>query len=102
MNVEAQEKRGGALCFGALACRPNGAGVSTYQRELLARMPALLAGTALSAVVQADAVAILPPGISAVARPVAAGARRAWHGIAPNDEQLASALAQLEETLGDY
>lgn len=26
----------------------------------------------------------------------------AWHGIAPNDEQLAKALAQLEETLGDY
>lgn len=26
----------------------------------------------------------------------------AWHGIAPNDEQLASALNQLEETLGDY
>lgn len=26
----------------------------------------------------------------------------AWHGIAPNDEQLKSALAQLEETLGDY
>lgn len=25
-----------------------------------------------------------------------------WHGIPPNDEQLASALAQLEETLGDY
>lgn len=25
-----------------------------------------------------------------------------WHGIAPNDEQLASALAQLEETLKDY
>jgi transketolase len=25
-----------------------------------------------------------------------------WHGSAPNDEQLASALAQLEETLGDY
>ncbi|NVK86413.1 MAG: transketolase [Cytophagia bacterium] len=25
-----------------------------------------------------------------------------WHGIAPNDEQLASALSQLEETLGDY
>ncbi len=25
-----------------------------------------------------------------------------WHGIAPNDEQLASALDQLEETLGDY
>ncbi len=25
-----------------------------------------------------------------------------WHGIAPNDEQLAIALGQLEETLGDY
>jgi transketolase len=25
-----------------------------------------------------------------------------WHGSAPNDEQLTRALAQLEETLGDY
>ncbi|MFN8282723.1 MAG: transketolase [Chitinophagales bacterium] len=25
-----------------------------------------------------------------------------WHGSAPNDEQLAKAMAQLEETLGDY
>ena len=25
-----------------------------------------------------------------------------WHGIAPSDEQLAEALGQLEETLGDY
>lgn len=25
-----------------------------------------------------------------------------WHGVAPNDEQLQTALAQLEETLGDY
>ena len=25
-----------------------------------------------------------------------------WHGIAPNDEQLARALEQLEETIGDY
>ena len=25
-----------------------------------------------------------------------------WHGIAPNDEQLEKALAQLEESLGDY
>ncbi len=25
-----------------------------------------------------------------------------WHGVAPNDEQLESALGQLEETLGDY
>jgi transketolase len=25
-----------------------------------------------------------------------------WHGVAPNDEELAKALAQLEETIGDY
>lgn len=25
-----------------------------------------------------------------------------WHGIAPNDDQLANALGQLKETLGDY
>lgn len=25
-----------------------------------------------------------------------------WHGVAPNDRQAAEALAQLEETLGDY
>jgi transketolase len=25
-----------------------------------------------------------------------------WHGIAPNDEQLAQALAQNPSTIGDY
>ena len=25
-----------------------------------------------------------------------------WHGVFPNDEQTKSALAQLNETLGDY
>src|SRR5690606_20837976 len=25
-----------------------------------------------------------------------------WHGSAPNDEQLKSALSQIKETLGDY
>ena len=25
-----------------------------------------------------------------------------WHGVAPNDDQAANALSQLEETLGDY
>ena len=25
-----------------------------------------------------------------------------WHGVPPNDEQLKQALAQLEETIGDY
>jgi transketolase len=26
----------------------------------------------------------------------------AWHGKAPNDEQLKSALSQNKETIGDY
>jgi transketolase len=25
-----------------------------------------------------------------------------WHGVAPNPEQLTTALGQLQETLGDY
>ena len=25
-----------------------------------------------------------------------------WHGVAPNNEQMALALGQLKETLGDY
>jgi transketolase len=25
-----------------------------------------------------------------------------WHGVAPNDEELAKALAQLPEAAGDY
>jgi transketolase len=25
-----------------------------------------------------------------------------WHGVAPNAEQMQTALAQLEETLGDF
>ena len=25
-----------------------------------------------------------------------------WHGVAPNDEQLAKALAQLPRTMADY
>jgi transketolase len=25
-----------------------------------------------------------------------------WHGVAPNAEQTETALAQLEETMGDY
>jgi transketolase len=25
-----------------------------------------------------------------------------WHGVAPNDDELAKALGQLEETLGDF
>jgi transketolase len=25
-----------------------------------------------------------------------------WHGVSPNDEELAKALEQLPQTLGDY
>jgi transketolase len=25
-----------------------------------------------------------------------------WHGVAPNDAELAKAMEQLEETIGDY
>jgi transketolase len=25
-----------------------------------------------------------------------------WHGVAPNDDEFAKAMAQLEETIGDY
>jgi transketolase len=25
-----------------------------------------------------------------------------WHGVSPNDAELAKALEQLEETIGDY
>ncbi|TCJ97236.1 glycosyltransferase family 4 protein [Nocardia alba] len=81
MNSAANKRA--TVCFGALAYRPDGAGVSTYQRELLAQLPALLPGAQLSALVQTDAASSLPATVSAVSRPVAAGARRAWHGVAP-------------------
>ena len=35
------------MCFGALALQPNGAGVSTYERELLAELAKLLPGVSL-------------------------------------------------------
>lgn len=77
------EKYSAAVCFGALAYRPGGAGVATYQRELLARLSGVMPQSRLSALVQADAAPVLPSGIAALPRPVAAGARRAWHGVAP-------------------
>ncbi|MFF2083075.1 glycosyltransferase family 4 protein [Nocardia sp. NPDC058176] len=77
------QQRSATVCFGALAYRPGGAGVATYQRELLARLAGLLPEAELSALVQADAAPELPAGIAALSRPVVAGARRAWHGVAP-------------------
>jgi len=71
------------VCFGALALRPNGAGVSTYERELLTELAKLLPGLHLSAIIQADAAAELPAVIRPEVRPVTSGARRALSGLAP-------------------
>ncbi len=46
-------------------------------------MPDLLAPAATTALVQSDAVGELPPGMRAITRPVAGGARRAIYGAAP-------------------
>ncbi|MFD6882638.1 glycosyltransferase family 1 protein [Rhodococcus sp. 105337] len=65
-----------------MALRPAGSGVQTYARELLRALPALLPGTELCATVQRDAVAELPPQVSASRRPVARGVRRAvWNAV---------------------
>ena len=72
-----------SVCFGALALRPHGAGVSTYERELLTEIVDRLPQARLSAMVQRDAAPDLPPAIRAIEKPVAAGARRAWYGLAP-------------------
>jgi glycosyltransferase involved in cell wall biosynthesis len=72
-----------SMCFGMLALRPNGAGVSTYERQLLVELAKLLPSASLSALIQADALAALPSAVRPVVRPVAAGARRAWYGLAP-------------------
>jgi glycosyltransferase involved in cell wall biosynthesis len=71
--------------FNALSLRPGGAGVSTYIRELLAALPAVVDAD-LSAVVQSDAVKELPDGVEAVVRPVADGWRRALVGMIPARE----------------
>ncbi len=70
------------VTFNALSLRPGGAGVSTYIRELLAWLPAVVDAD-LSALVQADAVEELPSGVEAVVRPVADGWRRALVGMLP-------------------
>lgn len=71
------ETPGGArVTLNALSLRPDGAGVSTYIREVLAAMPEpVKAG--LDVVVQSDAATTLPGGVRTVTRPVVSGARRA-------------------------
>ncbi|AGF73605.1 glycosyltransferase family 4 protein [Corynebacterium halotolerans] len=76
------------LVLGALALRPNGSGVQTYQRELMRALAALKGLPALSAVVQADAAGELPGGVRPVRRPVSSGARRALQGMVPVSADL--------------
>lgn len=78
------------LVVGALALRPNGSGVQTYQRELI-REVAALADTrdlSLSAVVQEDATTELPDTVTPVTRPVASGVRRALEGLRPVEADI--------------
>ena len=64
----------------ALALRPGGSGVQTYERELL-RALVEVAQAEFRAVVQADAVAELPKGVLPIVRPVVAGLHRAVEGL---------------------
>jgi glycosyltransferase involved in cell wall biosynthesis len=71
------------VTYGALALRPGGSGVQTYIRELLHEIPDQLPGASLSAVLQRDAAAELPPTIAARRRPVVSGTLRAALGALP-------------------
>lgn len=71
------------LVFGALALRPGGSGVQTYQRELIRALSRLEQLPDLAAVVQEDAVGELPEGVAALTQPTSSGARRALRGLLP-------------------
>lgn len=71
------------LVFGALALRPHGSGVQTYQRELIRAMSDLEGLPTLASVVQEDAVTELPHSVRPLTRPVSSGFLRAFHGMIP-------------------
>ena len=68
------------VALNALALRPDGAGVSTYIRELLRALPDHV-DAELVAVVQTDAAYEIPAEVGRRVYPVAAGARRALAGL---------------------
>lgn len=70
------------IALNALALRPQGAGVSTYIRELLKVLPDEV-DARLVVDVQADAVGELPAAVEARVHRVSAGARRALQGGRP-------------------
>ena len=59
----------------ALGLRPDGAGVSTYMKELLAELPNFVDGQ-IGALVPSDAVSELASGVTPLPRPPAKGVRR--------------------------
>ncbi|MDV8000351.1 glycosyltransferase family 1 protein [Rhodococcus sp. IEGM 1408] len=73
----------GSVVWGALALRPGGAGVQTYQRELIRAAVGAGSGRTFAAVVQHDVVDELPPAVAPLGRPVTTGARRAVSGLRP-------------------
>ena len=74
---------GPPVVWGALALRPGGSGVQTYQRELIRAAVRADPGRSVAAVVQGDAVDELPPSVRPVTRPVCEGVRRALVGLRP-------------------
>lgn len=76
------------LVFGALALRPNGSGVQTYQRELIRAMKHLEGLPTLSAVVQNDTEGELPDSVRPLTRTVSSGFRRAFQGMVPVAAEL--------------
>lgn len=68
--------------YGALALKPGGSGVQTYIRELLAAL-APITEADLTALVQRNAVGLLPARVTPRLRPDANGAVRALLGMAP-------------------
>lgn len=71
------------LVLGALALRPHGSGVQTYERELIHALSLLDGLPDLAAVVQEDTTATLPADVTPLPRPVSSGVRRALQGLRP-------------------
>lgn len=69
------------VVWGALALRPGGSGVQTYQRELIRAAVGAGSGRTFAAVVQHDVVDELPPEVTPLGRPMTTGARRAVSGM---------------------
>lgn len=81
--ISSREQIGRAeVTFNALPLLPDGAGPSTYIRELLAELPRYVDG-GLAAIVGRNAAGELPVGVTALARPPAAGFRRMLQGLMP-------------------